>query len=67
MQPVDRLGMLRRSATDWGLTHEQDQQIGGLLMWVPMCLIYLSAIFAQIVALVFAAATRPGHTFSRNS
>ena len=31
------------------MTHEQDQQIGGLLMWVPMCLIYLSAIFAQLV------------------
>ena len=34
-----------------GLGHfspERDQQIGGLLMWVPMCLIYLSAIFAQI-------------------
>ena len=24
----------------WGLTPETDQQIGGLLMWVPACLVY---------------------------
>lgn len=32
----------------WAMTPERDQQIGGLLMWVPMCFIYLGAIFAQI-------------------
>lgn len=48
MPPTDRLGMLPTIRTGWGLTPERDQQIGGLLMWVPMCLIYLSAIFAQI-------------------
>jgi cytochrome c oxidase assembly factor CtaG len=32
----------------WGFTPERDQQIGGLLMWVPMCLIYLAAILAQV-------------------
>ena len=31
------------------MTPEKDQQIGGLLMWVPMCLVYLAAIFAQLV------------------
>jgi len=30
----------------WGLTHRIDQQIGGLLMWVPACMIYLGAILA---------------------
>jgi putative membrane protein len=49
MQPVDRLGILDTIRNDWGMTHGRDQQIGGLLMWVPMCLIYLSAIFAQLV------------------
>ena len=34
--------------TGWGFSPEKDQQIGGLLMWVPMCFIYLGAIFAQI-------------------
>ena len=48
MQPKDPLGMLNTIRTGWGFTPERDQQIGGLLMWVPMCLIYLSAMFAQI-------------------
>jgi putative membrane protein len=46
--PVDRLGLLSTIRNGWGITPERDQQIGGLLMWVPMCLIYLSAIFAQL-------------------
>jgi cytochrome c oxidase assembly factor CtaG len=46
--PVDRFGLLGTIRAGWGLTPERDQQIGGLLMWVPMCLIYLSAILAQI-------------------
>jgi cytochrome c oxidase assembly factor CtaG len=48
MQPVDRFGLLQTIRLGWGMTPERDQQIGGLLMWVPMCLIYLSAIIAQI-------------------
>jgi cytochrome c oxidase assembly factor CtaG len=48
MRGIDRFGMLDTIRTGWGFTPEKDQQIGGLLMWVPMCLIYLSAIFAQI-------------------
>ena len=47
-QPVDRLGILDMIRGQWGLTSERDQQIGGLLMWVPMCLIYLAAILAQL-------------------
>ena len=46
-QPIDRLGMLSTIRGGWGLTSDKDQQIGGLLMWVPMCLIYLAAILAQ--------------------
>ena len=46
--PVDRLGMLSTIRGGWGLTSDRDQQIGGLLMWVPMCLIYLAAILAQL-------------------
>ena len=48
MQPRDPFGMLHTIRAGWGFTPDRDQQIGGLLMWVPMCLIYLSAIFAQI-------------------
>jgi putative membrane protein len=49
LQPVDRLGILETIRGQWGLTSERDQQIGGLLMWVPMCLVYLVAILAQLV------------------
>ncbi|MEZ5361454.1 MAG: cytochrome c oxidase assembly protein [Bryobacterales bacterium] len=31
----------------WGLSAGADQQLGGLLMWVPTCLIYLASILAQ--------------------
>jgi cytochrome c oxidase assembly factor CtaG len=48
MPSMDRLGMLQTIRDDWGLTAERDQQVGGLLMWVPMCLVYLSAILAQM-------------------
>jgi putative membrane protein len=47
-QPVDRLGILGTIRGDWGLTSDRDQQIGGLLMWVPMCAIYAAAILAQM-------------------
>lgn len=46
--PVDRLGVLNLIQSNWGITPDKDQQIGGLLMWVPMCLVYLSAIIAQL-------------------
>jgi putative membrane protein len=46
--PVDRLGILPLIRRDWGLTTSVDQQIGGLLMWVPSCLIYLVGIIAQL-------------------
>jgi putative membrane protein len=32
----------------WGLTHRIDQQVGGLLMWVPACMVYLGAILATL-------------------
>jgi putative membrane protein len=47
-QPADHLGILATIRGGWGLTSDKDQQIGGLLMWVPMCLIYLTAILAQL-------------------
>jgi len=46
--PADRLGIANLIQSNWGITPEKDQQVGGLLMWVPMCLIYLSAIIAQL-------------------
>lgn len=48
-QPAaDQQGLFNLIQSSWGITPEKDQQIGGLLMWVPMCLIYLAAIIAQL-------------------
>jgi len=44
LRPVDRLGILPLIQNQWGLTPAKDQQLGGLLMWVPACLIYFSGI-----------------------
>jgi cytochrome c oxidase assembly factor CtaG len=58
--------------SNWGITPDKDQQIGGLLMWVPMCLVYLVAIIAQLarwfahpVASVVAS-VHPQHVRSRS-
>lgn len=46
--PAHHLPVMEAFRARWGLSPQRDQQIGGLLMWVPMCLIYLAAIFAQL-------------------
>lgn len=38
--------LLRLVHDQWGLTHRIDQQVGGLLMWVSACMVYLGAILA---------------------
>lgn len=45
LHPADPLGLLPLLQGDWGLTPARDQQLGGLLMWVPPCLVYLCGIF----------------------
>ncbi len=40
---IDLLNMAPLLRNQWGLTPATDQQIGGLLMWVPGCFIYASA------------------------
>jgi cytochrome c oxidase assembly factor CtaG len=66
MQPVDRLNLLGLIREGWGITPEKDQQIGGLLMWVPMCMIYLGAIFLQLVRWFSPATPSFAMTSSRN-
>lgn len=46
-QPVDAYGILPAIRDRWGISPAMDQQIGGLLMWVPGCLVYLTAIMAM--------------------
>lgn len=48
LHPVDELGILPLLRDQWGLTPGTDQQIGGLLMWVPGSVIYLSGILLSL-------------------
>jgi putative membrane protein len=48
LHPVDTLGALPLIRQGWGLRPEVDQQIGGLLMWVPSGLVYLSGILSAL-------------------
>ena len=40
----------RGTTAAWGLTPLEDQQLGGLIMWVPACLVYLAAGLALLAA-----------------
>jgi putative membrane protein len=60
--PADRLGMLETIRGAWGMTPEKDQQLGGLLMWAPMCLVYLGAIFGQLARWFSEPAPAPFRT-----
>jgi putative membrane protein len=42
--PVDSLGVMPLLRGGWGLSCRADQQLGGLLMWVPTCFVYAAAI-----------------------
>jgi len=48
LHPRDNLGILDALHHSWGLTTEADQELGGLLMWVPGGLVYLGAIMAVL-------------------
>jgi putative membrane protein len=44
LNPIDWYGLLPLLRTDWGISPAVDQQLGGLLMWIPGGLIILCAI-----------------------
>jgi cytochrome c oxidase assembly factor CtaG len=48
LNPVDRLGVLPLLRGGWGMSRAVDQQLGGLLMWVPACFVYSAAILATL-------------------
>jgi len=48
LHPSDGLGLLPLIRDRWGISAAEDQQIGGLLMWVPACGVYLGGIVAQL-------------------
>jgi cytochrome c oxidase assembly factor CtaG len=49
LNPVDRFGILALVRDGWGLDPKNDQQLGGMLMWVPGCFVYLSGIMLTAV------------------
>jgi putative membrane protein len=46
--PADSMGVLPLLRDGWGLSCRADQEIGGLLMWLPACLVYAAAILATL-------------------
>ncbi|HZD57424.1 MAG TPA: cytochrome c oxidase assembly protein, partial [Anaerolineales bacterium] len=48
LDPADPFGILALIRTGWGLDPLSDQQLGGLLMWVPGGLFYLCAILVVL-------------------
>jgi putative membrane protein len=49
LHPADPLNILPLIREDWELNPHADQQWGGLLMWVPSCLIYLSVLLGTLM------------------
>lgn len=48
VEPNDPAGILQLVRDGWGLDAKSDQQLGGMLMWVPGCFVYLTAILASM-------------------
>ena len=46
LDPADPAGILRLVRGGWGLDPKSDQQLGGMLMWVPGCFVYLTVILS---------------------
>lgn len=44
MHPQDPFGIVPLLRTGWRMSPAADQQVGGLMMWVPACMVYLTAI-----------------------
>jgi len=43
------------AASVWGLSQQVDQQLGGLLMWVPGCMIYVSGAMNLLLRWFYSA------------
>lgn len=49
MHPTGDPAVLSLVRDGWGLSFAKDQQMGGLMMWVPGCGLYLGAVMAMFV------------------
>jgi putative membrane protein len=48
LHPADPSGLVGLIRGGWGISAAEDQQIAGLLMWVPACLVYGSGILGLL-------------------
>lgn len=48
LNPADTFGILPMLRNQWGLDPKSDQQLGGMLMWVPGCFVYLTGILVSV-------------------
>jgi cytochrome c oxidase assembly factor CtaG len=64
LQPFDILRILPLLRQQWGLTPAVDQQLGGLLMWVPGSLVYLSGIIAAMARWYSEPEEDGGHAYA---
>ena len=63
VQPVDPHGVLKLVREGWGLSPHDDQQLGGLLMWIPGGMLYLLPVI-RVLARWYGEAdvdTMPAH------
>jgi putative membrane protein len=54
------LNLIKMIQSDWGINDSTDQMMGGLIMWVPACVIYLTNIMI-ILLRWFAGAASQGN------
>jgi putative membrane protein len=64
-QPFDRIGFLNMIRNQNGISAVVDQQIAGLIMWVPGCLIYLSA--SMFLLMNWFKAKKQQHSFHNHN
>jgi len=46
--PADRFSLLPVIRETWGVSAARDRAVGGLLMWVPLCAVYVGAILLEL-------------------
>jgi len=46
--PPDRFALLPTIRQVWGISAARDRALGGLLMWIPMCTLYVGAILLEL-------------------
>jgi cytochrome c oxidase assembly factor CtaG len=59
--PIDALAVRSLVRDAWGMTPRNDQEMGGLMMWVPACLVYTVAILATLARYYREPADAPSH------